>query len=691
MNNQLIFSDPDLKFTGTVQVSVQANPSPLRLDYYIDNVFVVSKTVPPFNWSWNTTTVADGNHVVTASAVYKNNRVVKDSETVTVVNAASPPPDTTPPTVPGSFAKSTSTTTSITVGWTASTDAVGVVGYNVYRNGIFIVKLSASAISYTFDNLACGTSYSLSIEALDAAGNKSQKSTITASTSDCATPTPDVLYLSDLNPISAINGWGPYERDKSNGEALAGDGNTLTINGVTFSKGLGVHAFSELIYVLPDALHNRFKASVGIDDEAGTNGSAIFQVFDGATKVYDSGLMIHSDAARVVDVPISGSNQLRLVVSGGPDGVGWDHADWGNARVEISSVSPPPPPPPPPPSGTPIPSDGVIRSGGTYTSNFGNQITIATTSPVTLINCNLTYQGGTMIRVPSSGVDLTLNNCNISGASHRIVDGDGFKRFIMTNCTIEKTSGVTLVGNGELRMVYNKHHNIQRVSGGVGNFLQVRLFQLGSFEVAWNEIINEYNQSNPEDVFSIYHSSNTWWHHNYIQGQFHPGNGPGSSQNGITLDGYGGSGQPVDNNRIEYNILVRCLSIGIFPTSTGPARGNRLLNNRCVNAGYLDDGVTRNYYGYQGMSINTGGSDNQAHGNVLGTMKGTSQGSYSRGNDGNFAGETRGNGDGLTTGAWADNTHMSPIGGTITRAMEDAETDLWLSRVAEAGIVLGAR
>jgi hypothetical protein len=57
-------------------------------------------------------------------------------------------------------------------------------------------------------------------------------------------------YVSDLTWVSATNGHGPVEKDKSNGENLAGDGRTLTLNGVTYAKGLGVHAASEVVYNL---------------------------------------------------------------------------------------------------------------------------------------------------------------------------------------------------------------------------------------------------------------------------------------------------------------------------------------------------------------------------------------------------------------------------------------------------------
>ena len=67
------------------------------------------------------------------------------------------------------------------------------------------------------------------------------------------------------------NGWGPVEKDKSNGENGAGDGHTLTLNGITYTKGLGAHAASDVRYALA-ANCTRFKASVGIDDEVGHSG-----------------------------------------------------------------------------------------------------------------------------------------------------------------------------------------------------------------------------------------------------------------------------------------------------------------------------------------------------------------------------------------------------------------------------------
>lgn len=139
-------------------------------------------------------------------------------------------------------------------------------------------------------------------------------------------------YLSDKDWVSASNGWGPVERDKSNGEQAANDGSTITINGATYSKGLGVHANSTIRYQL-DGTCSTFMADVGVDDEVTATGSVVFQVWADSVKVYDSGLMNYSHAAKRVNASIGGASILELVVTDGGNGNGSDHADWADARI----------------------------------------------------------------------------------------------------------------------------------------------------------------------------------------------------------------------------------------------------------------------------------------------------------------------------------------------------------------------
>src|SRR5207249_10514235 len=80
-------------------------------------------------------------------------------------------PDTSPPSTPAGLAASNLTQTSITLAWSASSDNVAVSGYTVYRNGGSVATTSATG--YTVSGLACNTSYTLAVDAYDAAGNHS--------------------------------------------------------------------------------------------------------------------------------------------------------------------------------------------------------------------------------------------------------------------------------------------------------------------------------------------------------------------------------------------------------------------------------------------------------------------------------------------------------------------------------------
>ena len=96
-----------------------------------------------------------------------------------------------------------------------------------------------------------------------------------------ASGTGSVQYVSDLPFVSSTNGWGPVERDRSNGEQGAADGRTLTLNGATYAKGVGTHAASDVRVAIPSGC-TTFTAVIGLDDEVGANGSVTFQVFGDA-------------------------------------------------------------------------------------------------------------------------------------------------------------------------------------------------------------------------------------------------------------------------------------------------------------------------------------------------------------------------------------------------------------------------
>jgi len=207
-------------------------------------------------------------------------------------------------------------------------------------------------------------------------------SAATATYTATYTKTGTVTYLSDLTPTTAVNGWGPYEKDMSNGEQAAGDGHTITIRGATYAKGLGVHAVSDLRYNLP-ATCTTFSAVAGIDDETAGRGSVDFQVYlDGSgTPVYDSGVVTGTSAALPVSVDVTGHTQLRLAVAVGTT-MDYDHSDWGDAKLVCSTVADTTPPTV---TGT-VPASGAtgVATGTTVKATFSEALAPATVTTATV-------------------------------------------------------------------------------------------------------------------------------------------------------------------------------------------------------------------------------------------------------------------------------------------------------------------
>ena len=64
-----------------------------------------------------------------------------------------------------------------------------------------------------------------------------------------------LVYICDLPFVSATNGFGPVERDQNVGGSGADDGGPLTIDGVSYAKGLGTNAVSSVVIDVPGRLH----------------------------------------------------------------------------------------------------------------------------------------------------------------------------------------------------------------------------------------------------------------------------------------------------------------------------------------------------------------------------------------------------------------------------------------------------
>jgi alpha-galactosidase len=146
-------------------------------------------------------------------------------------------------------------------------------------------------------------------------------------------------HVTDLQPAYSYVGWGTMVNNQSIG------GNVLRLNGTSYAKGLGAHAFSGVEYRL-GGIAARFQSDIGVDDEVGANGSVVFHVIADGTTIYVSGVMRGGAPHQTLDLDVTGVNRLTLGVSDADDGINYDHADWAGAQLIVSSTVPASPPVP---------------------------------------------------------------------------------------------------------------------------------------------------------------------------------------------------------------------------------------------------------------------------------------------------------------------------------------------------------
>ncbi|MCM3269616.1 PQQ-dependent sugar dehydrogenase [Paenibacillus elgii] len=174
---------------GGATTSVKANstsPSWLKLERD-GNTFKGSYSTDGSTW-----TEVSQTSVTMESSVYVGLAVSSHSvsklSTATFTNVSLGGSDTTAPSVPTGLTSPGQTETTVDLSWAASTDNVGVTGYDVFQNGTLIG--SPLSTSYSVVGLTPGTAYSFTVKAKDAAGNSSAASSQLSVTTKADTTAP---------------------------------------------------------------------------------------------------------------------------------------------------------------------------------------------------------------------------------------------------------------------------------------------------------------------------------------------------------------------------------------------------------------------------------------------------------------------------------------------------------------------
>ncbi len=216
-----------------------------------DNVGVTGYDVFMNNNLWGTVTTTTANITgLSASTAYSFFVRAKDaagnvSSSSNVVNVTTP--DTQAPTAPTNLTASNITQTSVVLSWTASTDNVGVTGYDVYSGSTLIGTTTSTSTTVT--GLSASTAYTFSVRAKDAAGNVSASSNsvnvTTLAPADTQAPTaPTNLTASNITQTTVDLSWtastdnvGVTGYDVYLGSTLLGtvSGTAATVSGLTAS------------------------------------------------------------------------------------------------------------------------------------------------------------------------------------------------------------------------------------------------------------------------------------------------------------------------------------------------------------------------------------------------------------------------------------------------------------------------
>jgi len=167
-------------------------------EIFKDGVFLASSATNAFNVTGLTQNTTY-NFTVFAKDAFGNTSTVSNTANVTTTNII----DTQAPSAIIDLLASGTTDTSTNLTWTASTDNIGVTGYDVYKNAVFLA--SSATNSYNVTGLTASTAYNFTVYAKDAAGNVSTVSNTAAVTTLAATTGASELFISEYIEGSSNN------------------------------------------------------------------------------------------------------------------------------------------------------------------------------------------------------------------------------------------------------------------------------------------------------------------------------------------------------------------------------------------------------------------------------------------------------------------------------------------------------
>ncbi|EJL61331.1 fibronectin type III domain-containing protein, partial [Flavobacterium sp. CF136] len=148
--------------------------------------------------AWNSQDPVSAREIARNNAIYarQNNRNPYIDHPEYVQAVWNPVPDTENPTAASGLAVTGTTSSTVSLSWSAGTDNVAVTSYDIYMDGV--LKTSVSGLTATITGLSASTTYSFYVIAKDAAVNSSP-------TSNSVNGTTTIVIPDTQNPTAPSN------------------------------------------------------------------------------------------------------------------------------------------------------------------------------------------------------------------------------------------------------------------------------------------------------------------------------------------------------------------------------------------------------------------------------------------------------------------------------------------------------
>jgi chitodextrinase len=181
---------PTAALSGSVTLTANATDDDTTISsvqFKVDGSSVGTVTSYPYTMAWNSDSVSNGTHTLTAVATNAQGQTTSAQESIAVNNAVA---CTGTPSAPTNLSAKANGTQSVGLSWSASTPSTGcsISGYQIYRGGTLVTTVSST--SFTDTNLTANTTYNYYVKAIDNAGHVSSASSTASATTAANTTTP---------------------------------------------------------------------------------------------------------------------------------------------------------------------------------------------------------------------------------------------------------------------------------------------------------------------------------------------------------------------------------------------------------------------------------------------------------------------------------------------------------------------